>query len=101
VWLQGIQWIRANQGHPPKTVSDSELLVEITDPASAPICVHGTYKKVLPLVLQTGLSRMGRNHIHFAPGLASENGGVISGMRGNCEVVVSSQATSQCLWLVC
>lgn len=84
----GIQWIRANQGHTLKSVKDSELLVEITDPKDAPVCVHGTYRKVLPLILQSGLSRMARNHIHFAPGLASENGGVISGMRGDCEVAL-------------
>ena len=41
----------------------------VTDPRDAPVCVHGTYKKVLPLILQNGLSTMGRNHIHFAPGL--------------------------------
>jgi 2'-phosphotransferase len=84
----GIQWIRANQGHTLSTVKDSELLVEITDPKDVPVCVHGTYARVLPLILWGGLSRMARNHIHFAVGLPSTKGDVISGMRGNCEVAV-------------
>ena len=84
----GILWIRANQGHTLRAVQDSELLTKITDPKDAPVCIHGTYYKVLPLILQSGLSRMKRNHIHFAPGFASEKGGVISGMRGDCEVAI-------------
>ena len=30
---------------------------------------------------------MNRNHIHFAPGLPKEQG-VISGMRGSCDIIV-------------
>jgi len=30
--------------------------------------VHGTYEDCLPSILKSGLSRMKRNHIHFAQG---------------------------------
>jgi|FrelakmetLWP11LW_1041352.scaffolds.fasta_scaffold204988_1 2'-phosphotransferase len=30
--------------------------------------VHGTFSKFWPLIKQSGLSRMKRNHIHFAKG---------------------------------
>jgi len=43
------------------------------------VCVHGTYRKNLDLILQSGLKRMARLHIHFSSGLPLD-GGVISGM---------------------
>ena len=45
----------------------------------------GTYHACLPSILCTGLSKMARNHIHFAAGLP-ESDGVISGMRSTSEV---------------
>jgi 2'-phosphotransferase len=30
---------------------------------------------------------MGRNHIHFAPGMPKEEG-VISGMRSSCDIII-------------
>ncbi len=47
--------------------------------------VHGTYAKKLPAIEKSGLSRMARNHIHFAKGLPGQNQ-VISGMRQDCNV---------------
>lgn len=86
----GERWVRANQGHTMKLVSDEALLTEVTDPADAPVCVHGTYRRCLAPILAEGLSRMRRNHVHFAVGLPDEDGGkgVVSGMRSSCEVVV-------------
>ena len=49
--------------------------------------VHGTSTKVLDLILQDGLCRMARNHIHMAIGLPGCDG-VISGMRYSCDVVI-------------
>ena len=49
--------------------------------------VHGTEIKVLKIILEDGLCRMARNHIHMAIGLPEQNG-VISGMRTCSEVVV-------------
>ena len=43
----GEQWIRANQGHTLAAVADDALLEPITDPATVPVCVHGTYMACL------------------------------------------------------
>ena len=43
------------------------------------VCIHGTSMNNLDLILRSGLKRMGRNHVHFATGLPTEDG-VISGM---------------------
>lgn len=77
--------IRANQGHTME-VDDLEL-DPITDHSDAPVVVHGTYSECWELIKTQGLSRMSRNHIHFAPGEPGEEG-VISGMRSSCEILV-------------
>jgi RNA:NAD 2'-phosphotransferase (TPT1/KptA family) len=41
--------------------------------------VHGTYRRNLDSILQSGLKRMARLHVHFSCGLPSD-GEVISGM---------------------
>ncbi len=33
---------------------------------------HGTFLKYWELIKKAGLNRMGRNHIHFTPGLPGE-----------------------------
>ncbi|KAJ2774594.1 tRNA 2'-phosphotransferase [Coemansia nantahalensis] len=78
-------YIRASQGH---TLEVRELpLVRIT-PANAPACiVHGTTRDKLPAIQRAGLSRMARNHIHFATGLAGDKG-VISGMRATANAFI-------------
>lgn len=66
--------IRANQGHSlKKIIQDQELLQPITAteenniPAMA---IHGTTKNAWKLIVASGgLKPMGRNHIHFAPGV--------------------------------
>ena len=47
--------------------------------------VHGTYENVLDVIMETGLCRMARNHVHMAIGLPEQNT-VISGMRTSCEI---------------
>ncbi|ODQ78439.1 hypothetical protein BABINDRAFT_168183 [Babjeviella inositovora NRRL Y-12698] len=82
--------ICANQGHSMKVVTnDAESLKPLTKKEDFPSAViHGTTKDKLPFILQSGgLSRMTRNHIHFAKGLPGADG-VISGMRKNCSVVI-------------
>ncbi|XP_052010875.1 tRNA 2'-phosphotransferase 1 [Xyrauchen texanus] len=79
--------IRANQGHSMQ-VADLELkAVSLDDPNCPRVAVHGSYMKHWPSISSQGLSRMNRTHIHLAPGLPGE-GGVISGMRQNCELAV-------------
>jgi 2'-phosphotransferase len=82
-----MEFIRANQGHSIKTIE-----VEMTPILSAeeyPIIIHGTNYKAWDLISKDrqGLSRMNRNHIHFATGLLGEDG-VISGMRHSCTVLI-------------
>ncbi len=82
----GQYWVRANQGHSLKTVEQLEL-EKITDASAFPIVIHGTYLRSWPIIEKEGLSKMNRNHIHFATGFPEE-GGVISGMRGSCQVAI-------------
>lgn len=84
--------IRAVQGHSIDIVEDELLLEEVTDDNISSllpqaICVHGTYRAALPMILKTGLNRMSRNHIHLAIDLP-ENGEVISGLRSSAEIAI-------------
>jgi len=77
--------IRANQGH---SMANVEVdLREITDAVEFPKVIHGTTFKAWNEIKNTGLNRMKRNHIHFAPGELGEEG-VFSGMRKSCQVYI-------------
>ncbi len=54
--------IRANQGHSLKHLQETELLEELFEPMQ--FCIHGTEKKFLNSIQTSGLSKMGRTHIH-------------------------------------
>ncbi len=82
------QWIRASQGHCKEIgdlISDDELLSKIISPL--PKCLHGTNKNAWKIIKDSGLSAMGRKHIHFACGY-SDDDSVISGMRKSSKVVI-------------
>ncbi|KAM3070264.1 tRNA 2'-phosphotransferase [Clarireedia jacksonii] len=82
--------IRANQGHS-IAVDSAALLVPITLEADniPETVVHGTYFAFYDAIVQSGgLKKMGRNHVHFGTGLPEEKGGVVSGMRGDAELLV-------------
>ena len=79
----GILQIRANQGHTVKEVNPD--LVKLEEPFEVDTVIHGTYEKNWESIKSSGLSRMKRNHIHFAKGLPGKNG-VISGMRQDCNL---------------
>ncbi|GFR86252.1 tRNA 2'-phosphotransferase 1 [Elysia marginata] len=77
--------ICANQGHSIQ-VDDLDLR-PLENTEEFPIVVHGTYHKYWNCIAQQGLSRMNRNHMHFAAGLPGHDG-VISGMRSSCQVII-------------
>ncbi|XP_066371916.1 uncharacterized protein [Miscanthus floridulus] len=79
--------IRANQGHTVTTVTSESLLKPILSPDEVSVCVHGTYRKNLDSILQSGLKRMARLHVHFSSGLPLD-GGVISGIRQNVNILI-------------
>lgn len=79
--------IRANQGHSIEIRDDGTLLTPIDVESCPDVVIHGTYFVNWRTIQHTGLSRRGRNHIHFAPGFPGDDG-VISGMRRNCEVAI-------------
>jgi 2'-phosphotransferase len=75
--------VRANQGHGlPVTLA----LTELTPNSEYDTCLHGTTIEAAKLILENGLSKMSRNHIHFAIGMPGADG-VISGMRKSSSVV--------------
>lgn len=88
---QNVKLIRAVQGHSMTQVKTEELLTKITNPFEYVQIIHGTYRDPLPLIMQTGLNRMGRNHSHLAIGLPGN--GVISGMRASCQIVIEINMT--------
>ncbi|CAN6183183.1 unnamed protein product [Urochloa humidicola] len=79
--------IRANQGHTVTTVTSESLLKPILSADEVSVCVHGTFRKRLGSILQSGLNRMERLHVHFSSGLPSD-GEVISGMRKNVNILI-------------
>lgn len=79
--------IRANQGHTLTSVETESLLKPIVSVEEVSVCVHGTYKKNLDSILEHGLKRMQRLHVHFSSGLPTD-GEVISGMRRNVNVLI-------------
>ena len=78
--------IRAAQGHDMPGVGEKqgEPLTLKTAPEEA---VHGSYVKHVHAILEQGLSRMGRHHVHLAKGLNGEKG-VTSGMRPDAELFI-------------
>jgi len=82
------QYILANQGHSIKEVTDLELTpITSSDDIPEGIAVHGTTKEAWQIIKTNGLSRMNRNHIHFAVG-AKGSKNVISGMRNSSQVQI-------------
>eukprot|EP00257_Ricinus_communis_P018153 XP_015576780.1 putative tRNA 2'-phosphotransferase [Ricinus communis] len=70
-----------------RTVKSESLLKPIILVDEVPVCVHGTYKKNLGFILEYGLKRMQRLHVHFSCGLPTD-GEVISDMRRNVNVLI-------------
>jgi RNA:NAD 2'-phosphotransferase (TPT1/KptA family) len=83
-WDGPPSFIRAVQGHTLKGVEPDLKAVNVGE---VPYAVHGTYYQAWDRIKSHGLSKMSRNYIHLAKDLPGESG-VISGMRGNCEVLI-------------
>ena len=84
----GVEMIRANQGHCLEVgllLNDEAMMGLITKPYH--ICVHGTTKKAIAEIEQSGLKPMSRKHVHLAVGLPGDES-VISGMRKSSKVLV-------------
>ncbi|XP_039027344.1 tRNA 2'-phosphotransferase 1-like [Hibiscus syriacus] len=79
--------IRANQGHTVTAIESESLLKEILSADEVQVCVHGTYKRNLESILESGLKRMKRLHVHFSSGLPTD-GEVISGMRRDVNILI-------------
>lgn len=76
--------IRANQGHSLKSIEVEGR--DISSAGEVQMAIHGTNRKAWASIEKQGLSRMARNHIHIAQGLAG--GAVISGMRNSAEIFI-------------
>ncbi|CAH0400281.1 unnamed protein product [Chilo suppressalis] len=81
----GVLEVKANQGHSLPQVTNAGL-VQIIEPKYTTV-VHGTYLKCWQQIKLDGLSRMSRQHIHFAKGTL-EDSSVISGLRKNIEIYI-------------
>ena len=57
--------IRANQGH---SVAVDLQLISLEPPD---ILYHGTHKKVIKLILNNGLCKQARHHVHLSPDIAT------------------------------
>ena len=82
---RGRLFIAATQGHTIQ-IWNSDLR-PLTDPHEFAHVYHGTYYSAWKEIKLNGLSRMNRNHIHFATGLPDSRY-VRSGMRKDVEVII-------------
>ncbi len=86
----GNWYIRANQGHShlvSQNINQNELLKKLNNPLD--MIVHGTTLEAYDKIKETGLSRMGRSHIHFAISDDFVEGNMQqSGIRSNCKVLI-------------
>ncbi|XP_024637154.1 tRNA 2'-phosphotransferase 1 isoform X2 [Medicago truncatula] len=73
--------IRANHGHTTTAVETERLLKPILSVEEFPVCVHGTYKRNLDSILESGLKRMKRLHVHFSHGLPTDGEVISEGMK--------------------
>lgn len=80
--------IRANQGHCLEVgllLDDDLMMTRVT--TVYPVCVHGTSKKAIKAITDSGLKPMDRKHVHMAVGLPTDTH-VISGMRKSSKVII-------------
>ncbi|KAJ6613325.1 KptA family-domain-containing protein [Mycena sp. CBHHK59/15] len=82
----GTWWMKANQGHSIKTVQlELQPILSVSDLPTG-VAVHGTTNEAWATISTQGLSKMKRNHIHLAQGVAGDN--VISAMRRSSQILI-------------
>ncbi|KAN0042701.1 hypothetical protein ACTA71_012624 [Dictyostelium dimigraforme] len=81
----GFYYIRANQGHTLENVDNVEM-IQVTSIDQVGTVFHGTYRKHLQSILNEGLKKMDRNHIHFVNKIVGQE--ITSGMRGSCNMII-------------
>ncbi|XP_017129526.1 tRNA 2'-phosphotransferase 1 [Drosophila elegans] len=83
----GLHEIRANQGHS-LSVLDGEAggLDRINLKGQVPLAVHGTFYRHWEAIQTQGLSRMKRNHVHFAS--SDRTDCTLSGFRSDCQILI-------------
>eukprot|EP00930_Biecheleria_cincta_P040806 TRINITY_DN27949_c0_g1_i1.p1 TRINITY_DN27949_c0_g1~~TRINITY_DN27949_c0_g1_i1.p1 ORF type:complete len:261 (-),score=27.01 TRINITY_DN27949_c0_g1_i1:38-793(-) len=89
--LDGVDHIRAHQGHTIKEIEDAELLQEVKTNEELSVLCHGTYLLYLDSIREEGLKSMDRNHIHCVTkdlALDENYGCVLSGTRGEVEAII-------------
>ena len=85
--VNGIEVIRANQGHSLKDVQSTSLkAIGHFDEGPKGKIIHGTTIKAWKSIQASGLSKMKRNHIHMAKG---EFGEAKSGARFSSEIIIT------------
>ncbi|KAF8813017.1 hypothetical protein BYT27DRAFT_7085488 [Phlegmacium glaucopus] len=84
--VDGVWWIKARQGHSIKTVQLELKPITSIEDIPSKIAVHGTNLQAWSSIRTQGLSKMKRNHIHLAQGVAGES--VISGMRTSSQILI-------------
>lgn len=62
----GVEYIRAVQGHSISNVKNEEALDLITNIFNYPTIIHGTYYEAWKLIEKSGLNKMNRNAIRMA-----------------------------------
>ncbi|KAF8159865.1 KptA family-domain-containing protein [Crassisporium funariophilum] len=84
--LGGTWLIKARQGHSMKEVQlDLKPITSVSEVPTG-VAVHGTNSQAWKAISTQGLSKMKRNHIHLAQGVAGKN--VISGMRTSSQILI-------------
>ncbi|ANZ75552.1 BA75_02982T0 [Komagataella pastoris] len=85
----GRWFICANQGHSIANVNGHDLKLLSTREDLPTEIIHGTYLSKIPHIIASGgLSKMTRNHVHFASGVPKVDSDVISGMRNGCNALI-------------
>jgi len=79
--------VRASQGHSITSVKEEKLLTVIDSAEFFPLVTHGTFYKAWNGIKSGGLDKMGRNHIHLAPGHPGDEG-VYSARVETAEIII-------------